>query len=286
MEFEQTIISDDKQEIIQEETFEYQDDTVINQEDYKYTKIDCLDEDKVIPNQRYALLSFISPEGVMNCKIRGVKVRGVFATADEAKFACEKLKKKDKYFDVFVGEVGKWLPWDSLKQSEEVKFRNERLDKIMQKTHSTNTQTSQLENLNELVGRKKELLDKEKGNHKARVKDAIKENMENLEEHKTEEQPIKEKQKVNNPHDGSSVRNRLKKLVEEREKNKATSNYQTNLKKKQEAVIDHYKNNLKNESDRIVEKKNNVSSLEDKSNDLAEKINLMKKYKENLLNKK
>jgi hypothetical protein len=281
-----------------DETFEYEekdhekdhekDSEVINTEHFKYTKIDCLDEDKAIANQRFCLLSFISPEGLMNCKIRGVKVRGVYATEDEAKRACEQLKKKDKYFDVFIGEVGKWLPWDSVKQSEQVKFRNERLDKLMQKTQ---TRVTDCDNLNELVGRKKELLDKEKGNHKARVKDAIKENIANMEEqNNTDVMPEPEKTKVpRSAHDNSAVRNRLKKLVEEREKSKATermsTNVQNNVKDKQVEVLEHYKNNLKNESDRVLEKHNNVDKLASVSDELADKIAIMKKHKESLLKK-
>ena len=41
----------------------------------KYTKIDNLDEDPVVESGRYFLVSFVSPEGVMNCKMRGLKIR-------------------------------------------------------------------------------------------------------------------------------------------------------------------------------------------------------------------
>lgn len=43
--------------------------------------------------------------------IRGVKVRGVFDTIEEAKNRSEFLKRNDNKFDVFVGQVGCWLPW-------------------------------------------------------------------------------------------------------------------------------------------------------------------------------
>lgn len=44
--------------------------------------------------------------------IRGVKVRGVYETLQEAEFRAKQLQKKDRSFHVFVGSVGKWLPWD------------------------------------------------------------------------------------------------------------------------------------------------------------------------------
>lgn len=46
------------------------------------------------------------------CSMRGLKVRGVYNTLDEAQNRAKKLQKKDKYFNVFVGQVGFWLPWD------------------------------------------------------------------------------------------------------------------------------------------------------------------------------
>ena len=48
-------------------------------------KIDHLKEDEPIPGQKFVCLSFVSPEGIRNCSVRGVKVRGVFSTYDEAK---------------------------------------------------------------------------------------------------------------------------------------------------------------------------------------------------------
>jgi len=43
--------------------------------------------------------------------MRGIKVRGVFDTMDEAKNRSEFLKKNDNKFDIFIGQVGCWCPW-------------------------------------------------------------------------------------------------------------------------------------------------------------------------------
>ncbi len=43
--------------------------------------------------------------------IRGLKVRGVFDTIEEAKNRSEFLKKIDNKFDIFIGQVGVWCPW-------------------------------------------------------------------------------------------------------------------------------------------------------------------------------
>lgn len=84
-------------------------------------KIDYLTEDKPVPNQKFVCLSFLSPEGISNCKIRGLKVRGVYDTYEDATERAKTLRDMDKHFHVFVGEVGKWLPWDPEPDSKNVK---------------------------------------------------------------------------------------------------------------------------------------------------------------------
>jgi hypothetical protein len=75
-------------------------------------KIDYLTEDAPIPNQAWACVSFLSPEGIRNCTVRGLKIRGIYATKEEADDRAKDLQQIDPDFHGFVGEVGKWLPWD------------------------------------------------------------------------------------------------------------------------------------------------------------------------------
>ena len=44
--------------------------------------------------------------------VRGLKIRGVFPTQDEAEMKCKKLRDMDPNHDILVGPVGIWLPWD------------------------------------------------------------------------------------------------------------------------------------------------------------------------------
>ncbi len=44
--------------------------------------------------------------------VRGVKVRGVYDSRGEADARAKALRRRDKNFHVFVGNVGYWLPWD------------------------------------------------------------------------------------------------------------------------------------------------------------------------------
>ena len=44
--------------------------------------------------------------------VRGLKIRGTYDTLPEAQRRAKILQKTDPNFNVFVGQVGYWLPWD------------------------------------------------------------------------------------------------------------------------------------------------------------------------------
>ena len=44
--------------------------------------------------------------------VRGIKVRGVYDTLREAQVRAKVLQRRDPNFNVFLGQVGYWLPWD------------------------------------------------------------------------------------------------------------------------------------------------------------------------------
>jgi len=95
------------------------------------TYIDHLIEDNPINGQKWVCISFLSPEGIMNCSVRGLKVRGVYDTREEADKRAENLQKIDPDFDVFVGEVGKWLPWDpDPNEAEDQVYREKQLNDL------------------------------------------------------------------------------------------------------------------------------------------------------------
>jgi len=66
--------------------------------------------------------------------IRGIKVRGVYQTRDEAERRAKKLQNIDSDFNVFVGQVGYWLPWDpNADNIEDEHFQNSQLNDMMEK---------------------------------------------------------------------------------------------------------------------------------------------------------
>ena len=51
-------------------------------------------------------------EHAFQTSVRGLKVRGVFSSQEEAEQKSKKLREQDPNHDIFVGPVGVWVPWD------------------------------------------------------------------------------------------------------------------------------------------------------------------------------
>jgi len=96
-------------------------------------KQDLLSEDEPIPGQAFALFSFVSAQDMTKAEVKGmVKVRGVFSTIEEARAKAKELQHKESNFDIFVGEVGKWLPWDPKPtQAHDQVYYEDKLQEIM-----------------------------------------------------------------------------------------------------------------------------------------------------------
>ena len=72
-------------------------------------------------------------EHAFQTSVRGLKVRGVFNTQDEAQNKCVALRKQDPNHDIFVGPVGIWIPWDpDAYKTGNVQFLEEELNQLHQ----------------------------------------------------------------------------------------------------------------------------------------------------------
>jgi hypothetical protein len=64
---------------------------------------------------------------------RGLKVRGVYPTLEEAELRCKMLRELDPNHDVFVGPVGLWMPWDpEAYKTGRVEYIEDELNQLMQ----------------------------------------------------------------------------------------------------------------------------------------------------------
>lgn len=63
--------------------------------------------------------------------VRGLKVRGVYNSQEEAEVRCKKLRDIDPSHDIFVGPVGIWIPWDpDAYKTGRVEFMEEELNQL------------------------------------------------------------------------------------------------------------------------------------------------------------
>jgi hypothetical protein len=76
--------------------------------------------------------------------VRGLKVRGVFPTEEEAENKCKKLREFDPNHDIFVGPVGMWIPWDpDAYKTGRVEFLEDELNQLHQEKLKNETRAKQ-----------------------------------------------------------------------------------------------------------------------------------------------
>jgi len=90
-------------------------------DDWKYDKTDSLEQDF------YELNDY-------RTSMRGIKVRGVYDSFKEASVRAQVLRRKDPSFNVFIGQVGYWLPWDPECESvPEQEYQENQLNDLVKK---------------------------------------------------------------------------------------------------------------------------------------------------------
>jgi hypothetical protein len=63
---------------------------------------------------------------------RGLKIRGVYPTQEEAELRCKMLREIDPHHDIMVGPVGLWMPWDpEAYKTGRVEYMEEELNQLM-----------------------------------------------------------------------------------------------------------------------------------------------------------
>jgi hypothetical protein len=87
-----------------------------------------------VPGQLFACISFVGPEMPQKNEQLGMKIRGCFATRDEAATHAKRLQKEDALVDIYVVDMYKWLLIPPQRdQIEDVHYQNEKLEEIMSK---------------------------------------------------------------------------------------------------------------------------------------------------------
>lgn len=112
-------------------TKDFQD--FVKEERDNLTKTDMQDEYKTfVDNNEDELEKTFNTQNNFQTSIRGLKVRGVFPTLEEAELRCKMLRELDPNHDVYVGPVGLWMPWDpEAYKTGRVEYIEEELNKLM-----------------------------------------------------------------------------------------------------------------------------------------------------------
>jgi hypothetical protein len=174
-----------------------------------------------LDNINYILVSFASPEGIINCNVRALKIRNykgkpaIFSTHEEADRAAKELQQVDKYFDVFVMTNGKWYAWDpdpaNRKYVQAEKFDNSKEQEVMDGINKSivEREQRQLNEMNALIGKKKSIIDNSTNENKKRKEDLIKQGV----NESTEPPPQVVTKKAT--HNNTAIKERLRKRIEE-----------------------------------------------------------------------
>tara|TARA_B100001093_G_scaffold344011_1_gene328770 strand:+ start:22765 stop:23622 length:858 start_codon:yes stop_codon:yes gene_type:complete len=95
---------------------------------------------------------------------RGIKVRGVFETQQEAELRCKLLREMDSNHDVYVGPVGFWMPWEpDAYKTGKVEYLEDELNQLMHEKEQNETKAKMQFNAR-VEGAKKSAIEENKKN--------------------------------------------------------------------------------------------------------------------------
>lgn len=104
-----------------------------NVNDFKESALLDAYETFVFKNKKKLEDAFFA-ENAFRTTVQGLKVRGVYDTYNEAVARAKTLQKLDPSFNVYVGQVGFWLPWDPDPMDiADQEYADDQLNQLMKK---------------------------------------------------------------------------------------------------------------------------------------------------------
>lgn len=105
----------------------------MEEESTKMMTADCVEDDykTYIDKNEEKLTTQFQKEHKFQTSTRGVKLRGVFNTQEEAEQRAKNLRERDPNHDIFVGPVGIWVPWDpDAYKTGKIEFMEDELNQL------------------------------------------------------------------------------------------------------------------------------------------------------------
>jgi hypothetical protein len=114
----------------------------VKEEKENLTKLGIEDDYKTfLDNNEEELEKLFGIEHNFQTSTRGIKIRGVFPSVEEAELRCKLLREIDPNHDVFVGPVGLWMPWDpEAYKTGRVEYMEEELNQLMHEKQKNENQ--------------------------------------------------------------------------------------------------------------------------------------------------
>ena len=98
-----------------------------------------------VPGQLFACISLVGPDCPQKTDKFGLKIRGTFASRDEAASHAKRLQKEDATFDIYVVDMYKWLLIPPTSEHiEDVHYNDEKLEEIMVKYRENQSMAAKL----------------------------------------------------------------------------------------------------------------------------------------------
>jgi hypothetical protein len=104
----------------------------VKEEDNKLKEASVDDDYKTfLDKQEEKLNERFNRDHAFQTSVRGLKIRGVYSSQEEAELRCKKLRELDPNHDIYVGPVGMWIPWDpDAYKTGRVEFMEEELNQL------------------------------------------------------------------------------------------------------------------------------------------------------------
>jgi hypothetical protein len=105
----------------------------VKEEKETLTKTSMKDEYKTfLDNNEEELEKTFGINNQFQTSTRGLKIRGVYPSLEEAELRCKMLREIDPNHDVYVGPVGLWMPWEpEAYKTGRVEYMEDELNQLM-----------------------------------------------------------------------------------------------------------------------------------------------------------
>jgi len=115
-----------------------------------------------VPGQNFCVISFVGPDMPQRCDQVGFKIRGCFATKDEAASHAKRLQKDDATFDIWVMDMYRWClpPSKEVMENVDTHYADDRLEELISSYKENQAQAARM-----FEERKRDMSKKADGNY-------------------------------------------------------------------------------------------------------------------------